>query len=292
MKVLITGAAGQVGQSLQDTVPDTVSMVATDVGSLNLTDRHALLAGLKAAKPDLIINAGAYTAVDKAESEPEVAERVNGKAVTDLAAYCAATDCRLLQISTDFVFGGDRNDPWPVDAIPDPLNVYARTKHHGEEAALGGCDSSCVVRTSWVYSEYGNNFVKTMLRVGQSKPEISVVDDQIGSPTYARGLAELLWRIAFEWPDERILHYSDNAEISWHEFAIGIFKTAHDLGILSKVPAVRPVSTTEYAAPAARPAYGVLDTSLTKKLYSNICPDWEVALQTMLRRLVKLQSPT
>ncbi len=285
MRILITGAAGQLGCSLQDTAPAGADIVATDVHNLDLTQTAALAAALDEHAPDVIINAAAYTAVDKAESEPELARVINADAVATLADWCRASGARLVHISTDFVFAGDNPQPRRPDDATGPLSVYGRTKLAGEQAALQGCRQTRIIRTSWVYSEHGHNFVKTMLRLGAERDALTVVDDQVGSPTYARNLARAVWQLVETWPDERLLHFSDAGEISWRGFAQAIFADAVELGLLAKAPTVAPISTKEYGAPAPRPAYSVMDTTLTTTVLGIETVPWRTALRDMLARL-------
>lgn len=285
MRILITGADGQLGQSLQDTAPQGLELIATDVHNLDLCDGATLGAALRSHAPDVIINAAAYTAVDKAESEPELARAINSDAVSALASYCANTDCKLIHVSTDFVFAGDAAKPYLPDDQTHPASVYGKTKLAGEQAALNSHSDARVVRTSWVYSEHGNNFVKTMLRLAADRDRLTVVSDQTGSPTYARNLAAALWRLLQTWPENRMLHYSDAGETSWQGFAQAIFAEAAELGLISQIPEVAPISTSDYGAPAPRPAYSVLDTTLTRETLGITPPEWRTALREMLGRL-------
>ncbi len=285
MRILITGARGQLGSSLCETAPAGADIIATDVHNLDLLQTGALAAELDKHSPALIINAAAYTAVDKAESEPDLARAINATAVAAIAAWCTANDARLVHISTDFVFAGDNPEPRKPDDVTGPLSVYGKTKLAGEQAALQGCRQTRLIRTSWVYSEHGHNFVKTMLRLGAERDALTVVDDQVGSPTYARNLALAVWRLVEVWPDERVLHFSDAGEISWRGFAQAIFAEAVELGMLAKAPTVAPTSTKEYGAPAPRPAYSVMDTSLTAATLGIDMIPWRTALREMLRRL-------
>ncbi len=285
MRILITGADGQLGQSLQDTAPQGLELIATDVRNLDLCDEATLRAGLSEHAPDVIINAAAYTAVDKAEAEPGLAHAVNAEAVAGLARHCAESGCKLIHVSTDFVFAGDALKPYLPDDQTQPASVYGKTKLAGERAALeGGCDAR-VVRTSWVYSEHGHNFVKTMLRLGADRDRLTVVSDQTGSPTYARNLAATLWRLLNVWPDCPVLHYADSGETSWQGFAKAIFADAAAAGLITQIPEVAPISTSDYGAPAPRPAYSVLDTSLTREVLGIEPPEWRSALREMLGRL-------
>jgi len=285
MRILITGAAGQLGQSLQYTAPPAIELIVTDMQSLDLRDAANLAAELKKHRPELIINAAGYTAVDKAEIEPELAHEVNGAAVGRLADYCADGRCRLIHVSTDYVFAGDDWLPLKPDDPTDPQSVYGASKLAGEIAAKRAGEHAKVIRSSWIYSEYGENFVRTMLRLGDERAELSIVNDQRGSPTYAHNLAATIWKLANVWPTADVLHYADAGEVTWRQFAEAIFAQAVKQGLLRKAPQVHPISTADYAAPAARPAYSVLDTSLCCELLGVEPPRWQDSLQLMLTNL-------
>lgn len=285
MKALITGAGGQLGRSLKDTRPEQVELIACDSSRLDLTDDAGVAQRLSQTQPDVVVNAGAYTAVDKAEAEPELAAQINGTGVELLAKHCASAGCRLVQVSTDFVFSGPRNAPWQPDDKPLPISVYGRSKRAGEVAALALGDRARVLRTSWVYSEHGHNFVKTMLNLGKTRDELTVVADQTGSPTYARNLAKAVWRVIERWPQPRILHYSDRGAITWQGFAEGIFAEAVAAGLLAQAPRVLPTTTEAYGAPAPRPPYTVLDTTQTCAALGLAAPPWREGLREMLERL-------
>ena len=285
MRVLITGAKGQLGQSLQDTAPSGTEIIATDLHNLDLCDSAALQTRLLDHLPEAIINTAAYTAVDKAEKEPDRAHAVNCEAVRQLAIHCAETGCRLIHVSTDFVFAGDGTQPCRPDDPANPASVYGQTKLAGEHALSDtDCDGR-IVRTSWLYSEHGSNFVKTMIRLAAEHDRLTVVNDQTGSPTYAHNLANVLWRLLHVWPDDRLLHYADAGETTWHAFAQAIFSEARKLELLATVPEVAPVTTLDYGAPAPRPAYSALDTSKLQELLEIKPPPWRSALQDMLINL-------
>ena len=281
MKVLITGANGQVGRVLQATAPVDAALTATDVTDLDICDAVAVDAYVAALKPDLIVNAAAYTAVDKAESDEAMALRLNGDAVANLAAAARAHGARLAHISTDFVFDGQRGTPYPSDAAPAPLSAYGRTKFAGEQAA--GADA-LIVRTSWVYAAGGGNFVHTMLRLLATRDGVRVIADQIGTPTLATGLAETIWALDAQrrtgtW------HFTDSGAASWYDFAVAIQEEALTLGLLDRVVPVIPIATRDYPTPAARPAYSVLDKSTTVAALGGPAPHWRVNLRTMLKEV-------
>ncbi|MBS93306.1 MAG: dTDP-4-dehydrorhamnose reductase [Chromatiales bacterium] len=285
MKVLLTGAQGQLGRCLTESVPADTELVETDIAELDLADSKLLLSGLGSIEPELIINTAAYTAVDRAEADVDAATQVNETAVGIIAEYCRSAGCKLIQVSTDYVFDGEKSSPHKPDDPTGPLCVYGRTKLGGEKAALGGCDSSWVIRSSWTYSEYGQNFVKTMLRLATEHEQIEVVSDQTGSPTYARNLADAIWKLAEIKPAARILHCSDAGKVSWHDFAGAIFAEASGLGLINRSPTLIPVSSNDYNAAAIRPAYSVLDNELTNDLLGIEQTYWLDALRALLARL-------
>ena len=288
MKVFLTGAAGQLGQCLVATLPAGIKLVCTDKQDCDFTDAAALTAALREAGPDIVINTAAFTAVDKAESEAALAQAVNADAVATIARYCEDNGARLIQISTDFVFDGALSQGYGPTDEPNPLNVYGRTKRGGEINALELCSRACIVRSSWIYSEYGTNFVKTMLRLAGERDMLRVVSDQAGSPTYGFNLARMLWRLVDTYDDvfaknpSRILHWSDFGYTSRFEFAQEIFATAERAHAIARRPHVDPILAADYGAPARRPSFSGLDTSATAELLGITPVEWPVALQTML----------
>ena len=287
MKILVTGAGGQLGQSLQDTAPAAVSLITTSRHELDISDAAAVRAAIAEHQPGIVINTAAYTAVDRAESDAATAQLINGDAVAELARACSDSGCRLIHVSTDFVFAGTGTEPLRPGDPTKPTSVYGKSKLAGEQAALAVGKSARVLRTSWVYSEHGHNFVKTMLRLGAEREELTVVSDQTGSPTYARNLALAIWRLADTWPDEAVLHYADGGSCSWYEFAGEIFRTAQASGLLDRAPQLSPISTADYGAPAPRPAFSVLDSQLACALLNLTPPPWQSALGQMMSRLAQ-----
>ncbi|GEQ98982.1 hypothetical protein JCM17844_26190 [Iodidimonas gelatinilytica] len=224
MKIMITGAQGQLGRDLQDTAPKDMEVVALDRSKLDICDADATFHCINRHKPDLVINGAAYTAVDKAETASEQAFAVNEQGAANLAKAVGASGARLIHISTDFVFDGTANRAYTPDAPTHPLNVYGTSKRAGEEAILHHIpDRALIVRTSWLYSVHGTNFVKTMLKLMASRDQLSVVADQLGTPCWAKGLAHALWRLA-EKPQNGILHWSDAGVASWYDFAVASWK--------------------------------------------------------------------
>lgn len=255
MRVLVSGAAGQLGRALQASVPAGITLIAPPEAGFDITDTDSVAAVVAKAAPDVIINAAAYTAVDKAEADPELAQRINADAVANLAA-CTR---RLVHVSTDFVFDGSASQPYAPDARPCPISVYGRSKRDGETAA--GQDA-LIVRTAWVYAAEGNNFVNTMLRLMRERPEVRVVADQIGTPTHVAGLARAIWTL-LSADKTGIWHWTDAGVASWYDLAVAVEEEGRALGLLEKPVIVLPLRTVDYPTPARRPAYGVLDKSAT-----------------------------
>lgn len=286
MKVLVTGAAGQLGQALAATCPGAIELVALDRSALDLTDESAVRRCLDTARPQAVINAAAFTAVDKAESEPQAAHAANAVAPGHLAAACAATGARLIHVSTDFVFDGVRGTPYPPDAVVAPLGVYGSTKAQGEQRiqSTRGLDYR-IVRTSWVHGPVGRNFVLTMLQLFRTRPEVRVVCDQVGTPTSTLTLAPLLWWLADDAGASGILHFSDAGVASWYDFALAIHEEAVVRGLAPANVRVIPISTDQYPTPARRPSYSVLDKSATWARFPGTPLHWRAALRVVLDRI-------
>ncbi|MFL0796695.1 MAG: dTDP-4-dehydrorhamnose reductase [Cellvibrionaceae bacterium] len=284
LKVLVIGRDGQLGYSLAKTAPDDIELMLVGRGECDLSKIDNLPKVLDAFAPDVVINAAAYTAVDKAESEPELAELINSKAPRMIAGWCKDNDALMVQVSTDFVFDGSQSSPYAVDSKLSPLGLYGQTKAEGE-SVLTLCDQAYVVRTSWVYSEHGNNFVKTMLRLAKDRDQLGVVADQVGSPTYAGNLAAMIWSLVLEKPESKILHYSDAGVASWYDLAVSTFHLAKQKGLIDRIPLVTPIQTRDYPTPAKRPAYSVLDKSETWSQLPIEPECWQVALEKMLEQL-------
>lgn len=281
MKALITGATGQLGKALLATCPDDWICVAPDRTALDLCDRDAITRIVDTEQPDLVLNAAAYTAVDRAESEPDLAYAINAGAPGAFAKALAGSNARLVQVSTDFVFDGQKDGvclPYHPDERRNPQSIYGASKAAGEDAAG---PEAIVARTSWVYSAGGANFVRTMLRLMRERDELGIVADQIGSPTWATGLAQTLWSLAaIDQPG--IYHHRDAGVASWYDFANAIAQEALALDLLARIPAIIPIATTDYPAPAKRPSFSVLDVSKTRSLLKDEHIHWRNNLKTML----------
>ena len=281
MKVLITGAGGQLGQALISTIPDHAQVVAATSAELDIGDAAAVQSYVAAAAPQLLINAAAYTAVDKAESDRETACRVNGDAVGFLAQAASKAGARLVHVSTDFVFNGTAGMPYAPGAPTAPLGVYGASKLRGEQQAGEG---ALIVRTAWVYSSRGNNFVRTMLRLMAERDELRVVADQIGTPTWATSLADGIWKLAAAGADG-LYHYTDSGAASWYDFAVAIQEEALAIGLLDRAIPVLPIPTSDYPTPARRPHYSVLDKEATNAMIGVPAAHWRANLRLMLREV-------
>lgn len=284
MRVLITGANGQLGGALQRTAPAWADINAIDVDDCDLTDVPMLRARLVVEAPDLIINAAAYTAVDKAETDEALARAINAEAVAAMVAAMAETGGKVVHVSTDYVFDGTAASPYPPAAARNPQSAYGRTKAEGEDALR---PEDLLVRTAWVYEAGGANFVRTMIRLMKEREELGVVADQIGSPTWATGLARTIWGLA-ERQASGTFHHSDDGAASWHEFAVAIAEEAQALGLLPRIPVIRPITTAEYPTPARRPAFSLLDSSATRAFLGDAPVPWRENLRLMLKEEAKL----
>ena len=253
-RILVTGANGQLGKCIQDVSGNypSAEFFFTDRNDVPVDDVEKTRSVIKAVKPNVIINAAAYTAVDKAEMEIETAFLVNGDAVGNLATICRETGARLLHVSTDYVFNGEASSPYKETDAVSPVNKYGASKLAGEEKAIAADPSSIIVRTSWVYSIHGNNFVKTMMRLMKERESINVVNDQYGCPTYAIDLANALLKMAMEPKSGGIYHFSNSGPITWFEFAKAIAE------IINSNCTVNPVPSSSFPTPAKRPAYSVM----------------------------------
>ena len=262
MRVLIAGSGGQLGRALQVLEPVGVEVFAPPEAEFDITDADTVVRVVTEARPDVVINAAAYTAVDRAESEEARARAVNVNAVGLLAAAARNAGAAFAHVSTDFVFDGTANTPYPPDAAPNPLSVYGRTKADGEAAAAEFHPAPLIVRTAWVYAAEGQNFLRTMLRLLAERDEIRVVADQIGTPTHVETVARTLWRL-IGGGHTGIFHVTDAGVASWYDFAVAIHEAALIEDVISRNVTIVPIRTVDYPTPAARPAYSVLDKTAT-----------------------------
>ncbi|MFM5885064.1 MAG: dTDP-4-dehydrorhamnose reductase, partial [Novosphingobium sp.] len=276
MKVLVTGAGGQVASALAAARPGHVALTGLDRAALDISDRAAVLAAVEAHAPEVVINAAAFTAVDRAESAPHAAMAVNGTGVGWLADACAVCGARLVQLSTDYIFSGQSAELYATDALPDPLSVYGQTKRAGEQAALSATEA-LVVRTAWVYAAGHANFAETMLRLMATQDSVRVVADQIGSPTHAASLARSLWDL-IACGASGIYHVTDAGIASWYDFAVAIQEEALALGLLTHAVPVVPIATADYPTLAPRPVCAVLDKAETWAILGKPAPHWRTEL--------------
>lgn len=290
MKVLVTGANGQLGYALQQASSVfadhyALELIALTRAELNMSQMDSIINVLDGFTPDVIINAAAYTAVDKAETETELAQLINADAVKQIAIWCQKHKKTLIHVSTDFVFDGEKSSPYDIADETNPLGIYGKTKQQGEAFALSECETAYVVRTGWVYGEHGTNFVKTILRLASERESLGIVSDQIGTPTYALHLAEMIWQLLLQKPEQKLWHFSDAGAASWYDFAVAIVNEAEVLGLLNRKPIIKPITTLDYPTPAHRPAFSVLNKKNTWHDL-NITPvHWQVALMKMLTGL-------
>ncbi|MDR1814632.1 MAG: dTDP-4-dehydrorhamnose reductase [Tannerella sp.] len=283
MKILVTGANGQLGAALRK-IEAPAEMFFTDVDTLNICDRDAVESFMRSNRVDTVVNCAAYTAVDKAEDCPDECMRINRDAVQNLGAVAASIGAKVIHISTDYVFDGLSARPYREDDAVNPTSVYGATKLAGEQALAAVCNDHIIIRTAWLYSETGNNFVKTMLRLGAERGVVGVVTDQRGTPTYAADLASAVVKILFSGKFvPGIYHYTDAGECSWYDFAVRIFALA---GLKCKV---NPLTTAEYPTRASRPAYSVLDKSKINTVYGIVPPQWEESLERFIRQYLKIK---
>jgi dTDP-4-dehydrorhamnose reductase len=297
VKVLLLGAAGQLGRCVQDALRDgPAQLVPLTRHDLDLTDPAQLRAAFDQHRPDMVINAAAYNAVDRAETEAEAesAHQVNAQGPGRLAELCLHTDTDLIHFSTDYVFDGQPLTgpaPYKEQAAPHPISVYGASKLAGEQVVLASACRVTMIRTSWLFSEYGTNFVKTMLRLANAAEPIQVVTDQLGCPTYAGDLAQVVKRLVAWDPSVAgprptgLFHYAGDTVISWYDFAQAIVASADAQGLLRQRPTLVPINAAEFQSPALRPAYSALDSSLLTQQLGVPASDWQRAMVSVLARL-------
>jgi dTDP-4-dehydrorhamnose reductase len=265
--------------------PPQAACIALTHRDLDIGDALAVRTALARIAPDQLINCAAYTAVDAAQTESAAAWRANAEGPANLARACSELGVRLLHVSTDFVFDGEASRPYATDARTAPLGEYGRGKLAGEQAVLRLLPGAMVVRSSWVYSRFGRNFVKTMLRLMAEREEVAVVADQVGTPTWAKGLATALWAATAQPQCSGVYHWSDEGQCSWYDFAAAICEDACALGLLERPVPVRPIATSDYPTAARRPAYSVLDSSRSRRDLKLAGVAWRMQLRAMLAEL-------
>ena len=282
MKVLITGSGGQLGRALARTAPSNYIVCACDRSVLDIADRELILSTLHHLKPDMIVNSAAYTAVDRAESDVETAYEINAAGVRHLVEAAGEVGAKIVQVSTDFVFSGGASEPYSPNAATGPLGVYGKSKLEGENALR---TEDLLVRTAWVYDAEGANFPNTMLRLFAERDSVSVVCDQIGTPTFAKDLAAGMWQLA--GLDARgAFHFTNSGVASWYDFAVAIKEEALSYGLLTSDVSIHPILSKDYPTLATRPHYSVLNCFDTYKLIGEPARHWRAALRDALKEKI------
>jgi dTDP-4-dehydrorhamnose reductase len=286
VKVLIVGKTGQLACELLKNAPLETTVVALDRASLDLSDSIAIARVIRGSGAEVVVNAAAYTAVDLAESESSRAYAINDIAVGAMAQACAEVSARFVHVSTDFVFDGTAGKPYRPDSATNPLSVYGASKLAGEQRVAATSDLDWrIIRTAWVYSAAGKNFVLTMLRLFRERDVVRVVADQVGTPTSAPSLANCVWRAATDKGDSSILHFTDAGVASWYDFAVAIYEEARTIDLVTKPVQVVPIPSDEYPTAARRPAFSVLDTRDTLRRLGIVPVHWRIMLREVLQEL-------
>jgi len=290
MKVLVTGAAGQVGAELIERgTTYGLKMLGVDIDDLDITDANAVTEYIDINSPELVINAAAYTAVDQAEEEAELAYAVNCDGPANLALVCATVNIPLLHISTDYIFDGSKGGAYTEEDKPEPKGVYGKSKLDGEQVVAKMLSQHIILRVAWVFAATGNNFVRTMLHLGTERDQLSVVADQQGAPTWAGDIANTLLEITTRYRDKAVIpwgtyHYTGQPVTTWHGFSEAIFAEATALGLLEKMPVVQAITTEQYPTRANRPKNSVLDCHKINSAFNISQPDWRVGLNNVLSK--------
>lgn len=283
MKVVITGKGGQLAWELEQLAPKGYEVISVGINELDITNESLVFDFITNTKPDLVVNAAAYTAVDQAEEDTEIAYAVNELGTKYLANACKKIKARILHVSTDFVFDGSNTTPYQTDSAPNPINVYGASKLAGDIALRNILpETSVIVRTAWVYSVNGNNFVKSMLHLMEEKPQLGIIYDQVGTPTWAKGLAQWLWAVAEKPEVSGLYHWTDAGIASWYDFAVAIQELGIEKGLLKEAIPVLPIPTSAYPTPAKRPAFSVIDKSTAEAISGLNTVHWRKQLSTMM----------
>lgn len=290
MRILLTGGSGQVGTELRRR-GSMLDLLAPTRSEFDLAAPERMGDWLSSHRPDLILSVGAYTAVDRAEDEPELAHRINAEAVVHLAQYCAKSGAPLVHLSTDYVFAGDQDRPYRPSDPTSPTGVYGASKLAGEKAAAQ-LPKHLILRTSWVFAAHGSNFVRTMLRLGRERDRLRVVSDQIGGPTWAGHIAEALLALVARIARGEALawgtyHFGGQPHVSWHAFADTLLRAAHSRALIARLPTIDAIRTDEYPTRARRPANSRLDGTLTYDILGLVPPDWQEGLAAVLDELAE-----
>jgi dTDP-4-dehydrorhamnose reductase len=293
MKVLLTGSKGQLGQEVEKLGMNAgLDIIPMDLPEIDITDSEMLTQIFSDLKPSIVINAAAYTAVDLAETQKDICYAVNSAGPANLTQLCDKYNARLIHISTDYVFDGKGNTPYQEDDPVSPVNVYGHSKAEGESAVIAGSGKHLVLRTSWLYGRYGKNFVKTMLRMGQEKKVIKVVNDQYGCPTCAYDLAKVIIIIAQQLESKSdkwgIYQYCGNGITTWYDFAVSIFQFAGEIGF-NKIPVITSIPTSQFPTAAKRPLYTALDCSKTKSSFGVEIYPWRQSLKKTIQQIIESQ---
>jgi dTDP-4-dehydrorhamnose reductase len=290
-KVLLLGASGQLGREVASRAPETVVLQALTKTELDITSEPDVDRVITSSHPDIVINAAAYTQVDKAESESEQAFAVNEKGIEHVSNSCPS-ETRILHLSTDFVFNTLQASPYLPDDPPEPVSAYGRSKLAGEQALLKNRPkTSVVLRTSWLYGTETKNFLTTMLELIKTRDELNVVNDQFSSPTSVETLADIVWKLALDGDAHGIFHWSDRGVITWYDFALEIQQQALELNLLTTRIPVNPISTKEYPTPATRPEYSALDSTTTEAITGMKTRPWKEQLASVLEKIKHQESP-
>ncbi len=285
MKILIIGCNGMLAQDLKKVLQkNNIEQFGVDIPDCDITSPDSVKAILEQQKPGVVINCAAYTAVDKAESEQDAAYKVNVTGAEVLARLSIEYNYKLVHISTDFVFSGEQATPYKEDAAASPLGVYGQTKYEGEQKIQEFAKDWLIVRTAWLYGANGNNFVKTMLDLASRHPELKVIADQIGSPTWTTDLSNALVKL-LQKQAQGLFHFSNSGQCSWHGFAEQIIANGQEMGLLEKTVPVKPIPTSEYPTPAKRPAFSLLNKARYISLTGDVPPDWQDSLKEMMKEL-------
>ena len=291
MNILVVGSLGQLGKELLRSVPDKFKVTGVDRDVLDISNLDMVLSVVNRIAPDVIINAAAYTAVDKAESESDKAFAVNAQGAAHLAQAASTRNIKLIQVSTDFIFDGKQSWPYQPNSEPHPLSVYGASKWAGEQRIAATSNLSyIIVRTSWLYSAYGGNFVKTILRLIKEREQLAIIADQIGSPTWACGLAKTIWNIAEKNSLPKVIHWSDEGVASWYDFAFAIQEEAVEIGLISRQIPIKAIKSKDYPLPAQRPHFSVLDKTDTWESLGFRSEHWRQSLRKMLIEIKELKN--
>ena len=288
MHVLITGGSGQIGTALRESGPPGMELRTPSSEELDIRSADSVAEAFAARPPDLAINAAAYTAVERAEEDRELAMDVNGTGARNMAAACAASGCPLIHLSTDYVFDGNKEGPYANDDPPSPLNVYGHSKLEGERAVSETLKNHLILRVSWVFSATGSNFVKTMMHLAE-RQEVRVVNDQHGTPCPASSIAAAIWRITHHWTASSPVgtyHFASAPATTWYEFAREVFAAMREADPGASTPRVVPITTAEHPTLAARPRNSLLDSTSLRTDFGISTPDWRTALRSVIGRLL------